>query len=73
MATTTVRGTQVLDGTIQRADLDIATVGQAVLRKLVQGTGITLNSTGADAGTGDVTINQTTPFPIVAAMVSLKI
>lgn len=59
MAATTVRGAQVRDGTVQRADLDIATVGQAVIRKLVQGTGVTLSSTGADAGTGDVTVNAT--------------
>jgi hypothetical protein len=57
MAATTVRGAQVRDGTVQRADLDISTVGNAVVRKLVQGSNITLSSTGADAGTGDVTIS----------------
>jgi hypothetical protein len=55
MAATTVRGGQVRDATIQRVDVDVATVGQALIRKLIQGTGISLSSTGADAGTGDVT------------------
>lgn len=57
MARTEVRGGQVKDATIQRDDLDITTSGQAVTRKLIQGTGIILSSTGADAGTGDVTVN----------------
>jgi hypothetical protein len=56
MPSTVIRGTQVLDGSIQRADLDVSTVGKAVVAKLVQGSGITLTSTGADSGTGDVTI-----------------
>lgn len=55
MAATTVRGPQVRDGSIQRVDLDIATVGQAVIRKLIAGVGISLSATGADPGTGDVT------------------
>jgi hypothetical protein len=40
-----------------RNNLDTTTVGSAVIVKAVQGTGISLSSTGADAGTGDVTIN----------------
>lgn len=59
MPPTVIRGTQVLDGSIQRADLDISTVGKSVVAKLVQGSGITLSSTGADSGTGDVTIAGT--------------
>jgi hypothetical protein len=57
MAATTVRGPQVRDGSIQRVDVDVATVGQALIRKIVQGTLMSLSSTGADAGTGDVTAN----------------
>jgi hypothetical protein len=60
MSITTIRGQQVLNGTIARADLNTSTVGQAVVAKLVQGSNITLSSTGADAGTGDVTISGTT-------------
>ena len=58
MPITTPSGRQILDGSIQRADLDATTVGQAVVRKIVQGTGISLSSTGADSGTGDVTISS---------------
>jgi hypothetical protein len=59
MPPTVIRGTQVLDGTIQRADLDTTTAGQAVVAKIVQGSNITLSSTGADSGTGDVTVSAT--------------
>jgi len=57
MAQTQIRGTQVEDGTIQRRDLNTTTVGQAVAAKILQGTNITISSTGADSGTGDVTVN----------------
>lgn len=57
MPRTQLSGTQVSDGSIQRADLDVATAGSAVLRKIIMGTGVTFTSTGPDAGTGDVTIN----------------
>jgi hypothetical protein len=57
MAITVLRGAQIKDATIQRVDLDTSTAGQAVIAKVVQGTGITISSTGADSGTGDVTIN----------------
>src|ERR1700757_4924387 len=57
MATTVIRGTQILNNTVQRQDLDTSTVGQAVVTKIVQGTGIALSSTGADSGTGDVTVS----------------
>jgi hypothetical protein len=59
MAATQVRGAQLLDNTVQRVDLDVTTVGQAVIRKVIPGTGISMSATGADAGTGDVTINAT--------------
>lgn len=57
MAKTEVRGGQVKDTSIQRSDLDTVTAGLAVVAKIIQGSGVTLSSTGADAGTGDVTIN----------------
>lgn len=59
MARTEVTGRQIKDSTVQRDDLDTSTVGQAVVRKIVQGLGITLSSSGADSGTGDVEINAT--------------
>jgi len=58
MAQTVIRGSQILNNTVQRQDMDTATVGQAVVTKLVQGSGITLSSTGADSGTGDVTVSS---------------
>jgi hypothetical protein len=60
MATTTVRGGQITNATIQRQDLDTSTVGQAVVAKILQGTNVTLSSTGGDSGTGDVTISVPT-------------
>jgi hypothetical protein len=57
VAATLQRGGQIADGSIQRVDLDVTTAGQAVVRRVIAGTGITFVSTGADAGTGDVTIN----------------
>jgi microcystin-dependent protein len=60
MPPTVIRGTQLHDSTVQRVDLDTVTVGQAVVAKIVQGTNVTLSSTGADSGTGDVTINVPT-------------
>jgi len=53
---TNVRSSQIEDGGVIRDDLNTATAGKAVIRKAVEGTGVTLSSTGADAGTGDVTI-----------------
>ena len=57
MPATQIRGGQVLNSTIQRQDLDVSTVGQAVVAKILQGTNVSLSSTGGDAGTGDVTIS----------------
>jgi hypothetical protein len=57
MALTQVRGGQVQDGSIQRVDLDVSTVGQAVIRKLITGTGLSQSYDGADSGTGDVTVS----------------
>src|ERR1700757_3331801 len=56
MSQTVIRGSQLLNNTVQRQDMDTSTVGQAVVTKIVQGTGITLSSTGVDSGTGDVTV-----------------
>lgn len=57
MPRTRIKTDQVEDGYITRDDLNTTTAGQAVVRKLIPGTGITFSSTGVDAGTGDVTIN----------------
>lgn len=47
----------IKDGEIKRQDIDILTVGQSLIRKVLVGIGLRISSsTGADAGTGDVTI-----------------
>jgi len=50
-------GDDILDGSVQRKDLDVSTPGQAVVRRIIAGTNISIGSTGIDSGTGDVTIN----------------
>lgn len=50
-------GAQGADGSILRTDLNTTTAGSALITKVIAGTGVTFSSTGADAGTGDVTIN----------------
>jgi len=57
MAQTQLRGTQVLDGSVQRSDLNVTTAGQAVIRKVLPtNSSIAITSTGADSGTGDVSL-----------------
>lgn len=57
MARTNVKGTQVLDGSVGRADLNTTVSGSAVITKLIAGNGVAIStSTGADSGTGDVTV-----------------
>jgi len=54
----TITGEQIRDMSVCRVDLNTTTAGKAVITKVVQGTGITITSTGQDSGTGDVTINH---------------
>lgn len=60
MSRTNVRGGQILDASVQRQDLDVTTAGQAVITKIVQGSGLSISATGADAGTGDATVSLST-------------
>ena len=53
----TIDSDLIKQGSVSRSDLNTTTVGQAVVAKIVQGTGISISSTGADSGTGDVTIS----------------
>ena len=57
MAQTLLTGLQVSDGSVTRSDLNVTTAGSAVIRKIIAGSGVSLVSTGVDAGTGDVTIS----------------
>jgi len=58
MAETQVKGRDIGDGSVGRPDLNVATSGQAVIRKILEvansGIKVTNDSTGIDAGTGDV-------------------
>lgn len=56
MSITRQTGRNVRDGSIARVDLNTDQSGEAVIVKAVAGPGIILHSTGADSGTGDVTI-----------------
>jgi len=57
MPRTEVRSNQIKDGTVGRSDLNTATAGEAVVAKIVAGTGVSISFTGADTGTGDVTVS----------------
>jgi len=59
MARTEVRSAQIKDSTVGRADIDTVTPGAAIVAKIVAGSGVSLSWTGADSGTGDVTITNT--------------
>lgn len=48
---------QIQVGSIIRGTINTATSGSALITKVIAGTSITFTQTGADAGTGDVTIN----------------
>lgn len=57
MPQTQIPSGQIQDGGIQRSDLCVAgAAGTNVIAKAIQGSGIQLNASGAEAGTGDVTI-----------------
>lgn len=59
-------GYQVKDGTIYREDLNTTITGKAIVRRILPGSGVSLLSTGADQGTGDVTISASVdPFILI--------
>lgn len=60
MPRTQIPGEQVTDGTIRRQDLNTDETGNAIVLKIIEGTGIVISSTGVDTGTGDVTVNADT-------------
>lgn len=64
MARTQVRSEQLGNSEVKREDLNVTEVGQSVITRILAGTGITLSSTGADSGTGDVTINSSAELNI---------
>jgi hypothetical protein len=60
MPVTQLGGKQVLDQSIDIDDLNTTTIGKSVITKIIPGNNIQFTSTGADAGTGVVTINLAT-------------
>lgn len=50
-------GLQIKDGSVGRPDLNTTKPDQAVITKVIAGSGVTISSTGVVPGTGDVTIN----------------
>lgn len=65
----TIDSDLIKQGSVSRSDLNTTTVGQAVVAKIVQGTGITITSSGADSGTGDVTISATSANSLTESMI----
>jgi len=55
---TQLRGTDIEDYTIRRQDINYQDSGSAVILKVAVGPGLKITSTGADEGTGDVTIEM---------------
>jgi hypothetical protein len=60
MARTQINGTLIGDGTVTRADINTTVAGQALITKLLVGSGLTATRTGVDVGTGDVTVSLNT-------------
>lgn len=57
MARTQARGTQILDASITKDDIDIVTSGKALITRLSIADFISMSSTGADTGTGVVSLS----------------
>lgn len=57
MAQTLIQSDGFADQCITRVKLDTTTAASAVITRVLPGSGVSLVSTGPDAGTGDVTIS----------------
>jgi len=67
MTRTTIPGSEIRDGSVQKIDLDTTTPGQAVITKVIPGDGIEIvSSTGVDAGTGNVTLKTAVKITVSA-------
>ena len=67
MGKTLISWVQMATASIRRPSLDTITAGSAVIAKVIGSNDITLTSTGADAGTGDVTLGISSASPSVTA------
>ena len=59
MGRTSVGTREVRDGSVSRSDIDTSTNGESLITKIVAGADVSLSWTGADQGTGDVTVSFT--------------
>ena len=57
MPKTQIRSEQIANQQVKRVNLNTTSAGQAIIAKILAGTGISIGSTGIDSGTGDVTIS----------------
>lgn len=57
MGVTQLGGNLIGDEEVKREDLNSTTPGHAVIKKIILGSGLSMTSTGADPGTGDVTLS----------------
>ncbi|MBD3904489.1 pyocin knob domain-containing protein [Chryseobacterium sp. Ch-15] len=64
MAKSQLTGSQIKDGTITRDDINVTTTGKSVVAKLIDGiNGIKIDTySGADIGTGDVSLKVDLPY-----------
>lgn len=60
MARTQITGRLIEDSSVGRPDVNTNTSGQALITKLIVGSGLNSSQTGVDAGTGDVTVSLNT-------------
>ena len=68
MARTLENAPEILSpASITRALINTATAGSALIAKIIAGTNVSITSTGADAGTGDVTIKMSPSAGTLAA------
>lgn len=60
MPNQTIQGfIQINTGTVQRDNMDITTPTKSMIRKIISGSNLSMQYTGADPGTGDVTLGVT--------------
>ncbi len=57
MGRTSIGTRLIRDDSVNRDDIDVNTVGKSLITKVIEGSNINISWTGADAGTGDVTIS----------------
>jgi len=55
-----VTGSDITDGSITRQDLNITSTGRSTITRILAGAGVSLVSSGADSGTGEVQISIST-------------